>query len=293
VYKRQVAPVADPGSGTYASAMSISLSSLGSQGIHYSNNGVPDCSSGNVYTGSFWVSSDQTINAVACYADGFSSTVSSYTYTIDKSSGGNDKHEGVGVVSTYCGNASPVAAPSLFQIDVNNTSAKLFFTPIANVNKYFISFSTKSFAEEFGTEVNLAKEGVQSYTVYHLKPSTTYYFKVRGQNGCMPGTWSNIVKITTRSGNFSKALSFFKGSISKPISNIVQKISKTPKVVQQKEVVKNPVVNVPTEVPVSTQKMAPVEEIVPTSIPKTKSVPVSAPVVTPTPKKICFLWWCF
>jgi hypothetical protein len=240
------------------------------------------------------VSSDQTINAVACYEGGFSSAVSSYTYTIDKSSGGNGSHSGGGgSTSSSCGNTSPVAAPSLFQIDVNSTSAKLFFTPIANVNKFFISFSTKSFAEEFGAEADLAREGVQSYTVYHLKPNTTYYFKVRGQSGCTPGTWSNIVKITTRSNALSKAISFFKNSVSKPIANIVQKISKAPKAVKQKEIVTSQTVVIPTEVPVSTQQFVPSEQTIPTSIPETKSVPVSAPVVTPAPKKVCFLWWCF
>ncbi len=96
-----------------------------------------------------------------------------------------------------CLASKPVNTSDLFQIDVTNNTAKLFFTPIPNIDKYSISFSTKPEAEEHGEAVVLAKEGVQSHKVFYLKPGTTYYFKVRGQNGCMAGEWSNTLKVRT------------------------------------------------------------------------------------------------
>lgn len=106
-----------------------------------------------------------------------------------------------------CGDAKPASTPDLFRVDTTNNSAKLFFTPIANTSRFYISFSTKPQAEEHGEEVELIKEGVQSHTIYQLKPNTTYYVKVRGQIGCMPGDWSGVMKIKTNSRKYYKNVS--------------------------------------------------------------------------------------
>jgi hypothetical protein len=96
-----------------------------------------------------------------------------------------------------CGDGRPLYAPDLFEVRTTKNTVKLFFTPLPDTNNYFISFSTSPIAEENGEQVSLLREGVQSHEVYMLKPSTTYYFKVRGQNGCMPGPWSNVLKLVT------------------------------------------------------------------------------------------------
>jgi uncharacterized protein YjdB len=98
-----------------------------------------------------------------------------------------------------CGDRKPMILADLFQINTSNRSAKIYFTPITDTEKYYISFSEKPHAEEHGELVLLLKEGVQSHTIYYLKPNTTYYVKVRGQVGCMPGEWSNIMKFKTNS----------------------------------------------------------------------------------------------
>jgi hypothetical protein len=118
----------------------------------------------------------------------------------------NDSSHGAPI----CGDAKPASTPDLFQIDTTSTSAKLFFTPISNTADFYISFSTNPNAEEHGEQVSLIKEGVQSITVYFLKPKTTYYFKVRGQIGCMPGDWSSIQKVITRPNTIIKPVSFYK-----------------------------------------------------------------------------------
>lgn len=95
--------------------------------------------------------------------------------------------------------AQPEYAPDLFQIDSTQNTSTLFFTPILHNSQYYISYSTNPTAEEHGALVTLGSEGVQQFTVELLSPYTTYYFKVRGQRGCMPGPWSNIKEASTHS----------------------------------------------------------------------------------------------
>lgn len=97
-----------------------------------------------------------------------------------------------------CSTLAPAGTPDLFQINTTNNTATIYFTPLLDTNKYYISFSTKPIAEEHGIEVSLGNNGVQNYTLNYLAPGTEYYFKVRGQQGCMPGSWSNIKKAITK-----------------------------------------------------------------------------------------------
>ncbi len=97
-----------------------------------------------------------------------------------------------------CTFPAPTVSPNLFEIKVTDTTATVFFTPIRDNNTgYYISYSTNKSAEEHGAEVTLGNEGVQNYTINELKFKTTYYFKVRGQNRCATGDWSNILSATT------------------------------------------------------------------------------------------------
>ncbi|OGG02410.1 hypothetical protein A2Z33_05105 [Candidatus Gottesmanbacteria bacterium RBG_16_52_11] len=111
-----------------------------------------------------------------------------------------------------CGDVKPIGVPDLFQIDTYNGKAALYFTPLADTDRYFISFSTKSFAEEHGADIILGNLGVQLFEANYLTPDTTYYFKVRGQNGCMPGDWSTTMKITTPNKHKKTPSIFYKYS---------------------------------------------------------------------------------
>lgn len=101
-----------------------------------------------------------------------------------------------------CQSLMPVSIPDLFQINSSSTTAELFFTPLSDTNQYFISFSENPSAEQHGAQVTLSSLGVQKLTVNFLKPQTTYYFKVRGQNECMPGDWSQTMMVKTTNSNW-------------------------------------------------------------------------------------------
>jgi hypothetical protein len=169
-----------------------------------------------------------------------------------------------------CSDAKPSSIPDLFQIDTKGTSAKLFFTPINNTNQFYISYSTNPNAEENGVQVSLAKEGVQNFTINLLKPNTTYYFKIRGQNGCTTGGWSKIMMIKTNSKNKTyyknnSVINTIKSSSIKKITNIISPI-------QKQEIIPTPTPTIKSEQPAETN---------------TKQT------ATPIIQKKCFLWWCW
>ncbi len=123
------------------------------------------------------------------------------------------------VISPSCNDSKSIGLPDLFQIETTQNSATIYFTPV-NTSQYYISYSTSSSAEEHGVEVALGLEGVQNYTINYLLPETTYYFKVRSQNGCMPGDWSNIKSAKTKSQY-----------IDNPVFNVIETVKEklTPK----------------------------------------------------------------
>lgn len=104
-----------------------------------------------------------------------------------------------------CNDTKPASSPNLFQIDITSSSARLYFAPAHNpVGKYFISYGLTNTAEGYGVEYNQGSStGVLSYTINLLKPNTTYYFKVRGGNGCMTGDWSGTLGVKTTSSKFT------------------------------------------------------------------------------------------
>jgi len=193
-----------------------------------------------------------------------------------------------------CTDPSPASIPHLFEIRTTPTTAKLFFTPISNTSTFYLSFSENQHAQEHGEQVILNRLGVQSHTLYHLKPNTTYYFKVRGQNGCTPGDWSNILSAkTTSSSNHSKsfypsypAKSFFT-RLSTNLSSMIQTLNSKPTPTPTPTPTSSSLPPQPSLSPQSTSTPLPSN---PTSSPKP---PISTP--TPTPQQSCFkfLWWCF
>ncbi|MGD9129248.1 MAG: fibronectin type III domain-containing protein [Candidatus Woesebacteria bacterium] len=102
------------------------------------------------------------------------------------------------VSAPQCNANPPSSAPDLFQIDVTSDQATLYYTAVNNVTDYFIAYGEEKESFPYGTLTGQqSSEGVLSFTINLLKANTNYYFKVRGQNNCMPGSWSNIQSIIT------------------------------------------------------------------------------------------------
>ena len=95
-----------------------------------------------------------------------------------------------------CGNAAPTTPPDLFQLRSNGNSVTLYFAPDSGQNSgYYVSYGLGNNAEGFGAQFEYSNSGgAVAYTVNDLFPGT-WYFKVRGQNGCMPGNWSGVLSL--------------------------------------------------------------------------------------------------
>lgn len=117
-----------------------------------------------------------------------------------------------------CTTATPTA-PDLFQIDTSNNKAILYFAPASGfVNKYMISYGYTSGDDRFGVEFPQNQQsGVVAYAINDLQPNTTYYFRVRAGNGCMPGSWGNEMKITTAKSS-TGAITYYKNLLQKILS---------------------------------------------------------------------------
>ncbi|MEI6691075.1 MAG: GLUG motif-containing protein [bacterium] len=186
------------------------------------------------------------------------------------STSSNTSSSSASSADSSCNDPKPNSTPDLFQINSTGTTAKIFFTPLSDTNKFYISYSTKPKAEEHGVEIELSKEGVQNYTIKELKPNTIYYYKVRGQNGCASGDWSNILAAKTGS-----------------------RFSTTPKSYFKKPLIYKPLISSITTTKKS--KLAPIiSPIITPSAPETVQHAIPEKQATETPKlKKCFLWLCW
>jgi len=173
------------------------------------------------FNGSGWDKKNCTLdtatNTLTCLLSGFSvygvfGESKAHVVAAPSSSNNTSPSSSSSGGTPSCQMDKPSSAPDLFQIDTTDTTAHLFFTPISNTNRFYVSYSTREIAEEYGAEITLAREGVQNFMVELLHPSTIYYFKMRGQNGCMPGDWSIIMKVKTGAQSSAIKNSFYKDS---------------------------------------------------------------------------------
>ncbi len=115
------------------------------------------------------------------------SSASSGSSSSSGGSSGNNNH------SNPCTNIPPVSYPDLYEIDIKGINATLYLAPPPMpYSNYQISFGNGSKDEGYNVTfpMNNAK-GAIAYTVQDLQPNTSYTFKVRALNGCMPGKWSS------------------------------------------------------------------------------------------------------
>lgn len=142
------------------------------------------------------------------------STVSS------KQSGGDSRSFAPG-----CKDSMPIGTPDLFQIDFNNESAIVYYSPVSSeVSGYYLAYGENKSNLIHGVEIKQGKSnGVLSFKVNSLKPKTTYYFQIRSQSGCATGEWSSILAIKTNKNQVNKYNKVYKyKKIS--LTNILKKV---------------------------------------------------------------------
>ena len=100
-----------------------------------------------------------------------------------------------------CSDVTPTNSPDLFQIDRTGADATLHFTPVGGSNNYyFIAYGLSVFDERYSVSFSSENSGgAITCPIHDLDPLTTYYFKIRGGNGCQPGNWSNVLQVTRAS----------------------------------------------------------------------------------------------
>ncbi len=98
-----------------------------------------------------------------------------------------------------CGNTPPSSAPSLYAASSQDSSSViLYFTDAGDpVNSYAVEYGTSPGSYQYSA-LSIGTKGTRTYLVASLLPATTYYFRVRGGNGCAIGTWSNEISAKTK-----------------------------------------------------------------------------------------------
>ncbi len=115
-----------------------------------------------------------------------------------------------------CTQTPPYGAPHLFQIDTARNSATLYFTPIKeNITYYWIAYGYKPGDMRFGMSFEFGSyDGVIDREINMLDSGTTYYYRVRGGNGCAPGPWSNDLGATTTASGSAATRSYYAPAVS-------------------------------------------------------------------------------
>lgn len=171
---------------TRVSSHSVTLSSLPScTTYHYRVRSIDEALNETI-------GSDNTFITTGCAG---SSNVSSSTTTTSSSS----------LAPSCTDQASGAKTPWLYGAIAQDTSSIiLYFTEADSpVTKYVLEYGIKSGEYQYGVQdMGVNERNQMTYLVKSLSPNTTYYFKIRGQNGCATGEWSNELSAKTK-GNVS------------------------------------------------------------------------------------------
>lgn len=115
-----------------------------------------------------------------------------------------------------CTASKPIGIPDLFQIDVQSTTAKLYFTTLRNnISGYTLAYGFREGEERFGANISYSgPKWIIDTTINYLAPNTTYYFKVKPLNDCNGGEWSNSLMVKTGGSN-SQITEYYKNFLSR------------------------------------------------------------------------------
>lgn len=159
-------------------------------------------------------------------------TSSSPTPTPGSGSSSSSGSSGSSPTQESCTLPPPTASPDLFQIQSTANSAKLYFTPTGgNTTGYTISYGRTTDANDYSASFNTSDtSGAQTYTINDLSQNTIWYFKIRANNNCAPGTYSSVTSASTVSPSTPNLLQkLFSNQALSPISEVRKVKTSTPK----------------------------------------------------------------
>ncbi|MBI4050957.1 MAG: DUF5011 domain-containing protein, partial [Elusimicrobia bacterium] len=121
------------------------------------------------------------------------STPSSSTTNSSSSGNGNSV---AGASAPVCSDVKPGSAPILSGKVTGSNEVTLSWTKAKDpVTFYLVAFGLSSGDIRFGNP-NVGDKNTTSTVIKGLSGGTTYFFRVRGGNGCMPGAFSNEISLT-------------------------------------------------------------------------------------------------
>jgi uncharacterized repeat protein (TIGR02543 family) len=187
--------VATPDAGTYSSAQIVVLSSIGSNTIKYTTNGIaPTCSTGTLYEAAIAVSSPTTIKAIACDTSGNDSAVASFSYVFQ-------------YTVTFDGNGGSGHSPATATVVHGNTTS--LPTEPTRTGYTFTSWNTQ--AGGGGTTFDASTVVISDLSVYAqwtINNYTLTYFGNGNDGGEAPAATNNnygTSVVLSNAGTLTKA----------------------------------------------------------------------------------------
>lgn len=144
---------------------------------------------------------DTTANTVTCTTTQFSvfglfGKTAQSSSTVSSSSGSTQTATNTAPVCS-ASPASSEAVRTYAATPIDSSSIMVYFTDAREpYTHYSLVFGEKSKEYTYGS-VNIGGRGIRTYVIKDLRPETTYYFSIAGNNDCSPGPWSNELSATT------------------------------------------------------------------------------------------------
>ncbi len=204
-----------------------------------------------------------TLRQVTCPTSSFSLFTLVSVQNTNQSSNNSSGSSSSGP-ATCAVNNPPSSAPNLYQADVTDTTATLYFAPANSpYTSYFVSYGPGLKDESYGVQFNQGfSSGAIFYKINALSPSSEYTFKVRANNNCAIGPWSKDLIIKTGPKNSTRKVTYF------PALSLASVYAPTPALYSysnKTNVAKSPVINPPAV----------------SNVPTNSNTPVSQPINTP------------
>jgi hypothetical protein len=165
---------ANPAGGTYASAVSVTLSSEAGAAIYYTTNGTTPTTASTRYTAALNISATTTLKAISVDVAGNQSAVMSQTYTI--------------------GGAAPAAPSNLTLTAPQQSRITLNWTDNSSNETSFIVERSLSQTSGF-TQIGTVGANVRTFNDNTVARRTTYFYRVKAVNGAGSSTYSNVPSI--------------------------------------------------------------------------------------------------